>query len=427
MRNTCKEKKASVYLFIACWIVYAVVSMTKSAFATAIASILKEGLFAKPEAGLISAGFYLFYGGAQLVGLKLIDKISPTGMITTTLIGTAVAMVGMACSNSFALMLFFWCFCGLIQFAIWPAVLRLIAEYLHAEHEGIARIYIAFSYCTGTLLNYLIAAALLKVARWTSIFWTFTCVVTVCLIVWLLISHRTVPVLLAYRERYCETKNEIKRGAPQTPHSTMKLLVSSGLILLLVPAVLRCALDTGLKSWVPTMIVENYDVSISFASVLTTVLICINLTGAFIATFFYPKRIKNATLAFSLCFLVSIPFMVLLLWIGKIHVALVVLFLTIITTMMYAGHQLINVIIPSHFAKMGKTGSVSAILNAFASFGAVIASFAFGYIAENYGWSATTASWIVIAAVACLFSLVAAPRWKRFSKEVFDEKHSSAR
>lgn len=417
MHSMSKEKKASLILFLACWIVYAVVSMTKSAYSTAIASILQEGLFTKSEAGLISAGFYLFYGGAQLLFLKAIDKITPTTLISLTLVGTAVSMIGMAFSNSFVMLLLFWCFCGLVQFAVWPAVLRLIAEFLHKEHEGAARIYIAFSYCTGTLLNYLIAALLLKFARWTSIFWTFTVIVLICFIVWVLVSRKTIPILTTYRATLSDT-TPVPREQEASSRSTFKLLLSSGLIFLLVPAVLRCALDTGLKSWVPTMIVENYkSVSISFASVLTTVLICVNLTGAFIATFFYPKRIKSAVVTFSLCFAVSIPFMVLLLWIGDIPVALVVLFLTIITTMMYAGHQLINVIIPSRFSKLGKTGSISAVLNAFASFGAVIANFLFGFLAENYGWSTTTASWIVIAVIAVIFSLLAVPRWKRFAKE----------
>jgi hypothetical protein len=34
----------------------------------------------------------------------------------------------------------------------------------------------------------------------------------------------------------------------------------SGLFLLLVPNFVRGALDIGLKSWVPTMIMENYSI-----------------------------------------------------------------------------------------------------------------------------------------------------------------------
>ena len=188
---------------------------------------------------------------------------------------------------------------------------------------------------------------------------------------------------------------------------------------MLVTAFSRATLDSGLKAWVPTMIVENYrdSVSISFANVLTTILICVNLTGAFVATFVYPRRVKSAMWALALCFVTALPFMITLLWIGKISVALVVFALTVITTIMYAGHQLQNVIIPSRFSKLGKQGSVSAVVNAFASFGVVAANFGFGYLAEHYGWKTTTASWIVIAVVAFTFTAIAAPRWNRFFKE----------
>ena len=41
------EEKASIMLFVACWIMYAIVSMTKNAFAASMASIVNEGIFTK--------------------------------------------------------------------------------------------------------------------------------------------------------------------------------------------------------------------------------------------------------------------------------------------------------------------------------------------------------------------------------------------
>lgn len=407
-----KEKRASMILFISCFFVYAVVCMTKSAYASSIASILSEELFDKTKAGLINSGFYLFYGAAQLLFLRVVDRFSPVRLISITLIGTVFSLIFMALSNSFVLMLFFWCFCGLIQFAVWPAVVRLIGEYLHPEHQDKARVYIAFSYCTGMLLSYLFSSVLLRFARWTAIFWSLSLLCLLSLVAWKIVTDKTLPALSSITKAQ-KVSDTADTNALHPQKNTLKLLTSSGLLLLLVPACLRSSLDLGVKSWVPTMIVENYDVSISFANALTTALIFINLAGVFIAGFMYPKRIKNVTLAFALCFLFSLPFTALLLWVGKVSVLTVVLSLAVITTLMYAGHQLINVIIPSFFIKTGKAGSISAILNAFASFGAVIANFLFGYLAESHGWSVTTASWIVIIVVALLFSLLAVPRFKR--------------
>lgn len=418
MQKLSKEAKASWCLFVICWVVYAVISMTKSAFSASIASIIQEGLFNKADAGLVNAGFYLFYGGAQLVFFKILDKISPVRLITMTLLGTIVSLVGMAFSNSFTAMVILWSFCGLIQFAVWPAVLRLMSEYLLPEHEGFARLAIAFSYCVGSLTNYLLAALVLRFFRWTALFWTFAGIVLFFLLAWLLVTKKTVPLLCSVRDNRVEQ-------VPETPvrqksnSGLFGVMASSGLLFMLVTAFSRATLDSGLKAWVPTMIVENYrdSVSISFANVLTTILICVNLTGAFVATFVYPRRVKSAMWALALCFVTALPFMITLLWIGKISVALVVFALTVITTIMYAGHQLQNVIIPSRFSKLGKQGSVSAVVNAFASFGVVAANFGFGYLAEHYGWKATTTSWIIIAIVAFVFTAIAAPRWKRFFKE----------
>lgn len=415
MRSLSKEAKASWSLFIICWLVYAVISMTKSGFSSAIASMTQEHILNKADAGMINSFFYLFYGGAQLVFLKFIDKIKPTRLITMALLGTLVSMIGMALSNSFLPMLILWSFCGLMQFSIWPAVLRLMSEYLLPEHEGVAHIAIAFSYCVGSLLNYLIAALVLGISRWPTLFWTFAVILVLITVVWWTISAKTVPMLSALRTKACPATTSSEEEKGNRSIKLLPLMATTGLLFLTFTGFCRTALDAGLKSWVPTMIVENYaSVSVSFANVLTTVLIGVNLTGAFIATWIYPKRVKSAVWSLALCFAIAVPFMIVLLWTGSIPVALVVLALTVITTMMYAGHQLINVIIPSRFSKFGKEGSICAILNAFASFGAVAASYLFGFLAENYGWNATIVSWIVLAGIAVLLTALAAPLWKRF-------------
>lgn len=413
MRSLTKEAKASWTLFIVSWIVYAIICMTRSAFSSTIASITREHILNKADAGIINAFFYLFYGGMQLACLKVIDKIPPIRLINMALLGTLITMVGMSLSTSFLPMFLLWGFCGLMQFAVWPAVLRLISEYLLPQHQGAARLAIAFSYCTGTLANYLLAAFALGIGRWPLLFQIFAGILVVTIIVWVLVTRKTIPKLSGVTE--APLPRAAAEPKKQASIGVIPLMASSGLIFLLFTGFCRTSLDSGLKSWVPTMIVENYSsVSDSFANVLTTVLVCVNLTGAFIATWLYPRRIKSAVWALTTCFVMAIPFIIVLLWTGSIPVALVVAALTIVTTLMYAGHQLINILIPSRFSKYGKEGSVGAVLNAFASFGAVAASFTFGFLSEHYGWQVTISSWLILAVAAVLFTSLAAPLWKRF-------------
>ena len=107
----------------------------------------------------------------------------------------------------------------------------------------------------------------------------------------------------------------------------------------------------------------------------------------------------------------------MLLLIGKIPVFAVVALLTMVTTFMYSGHQLVNVQIPARFSKVNMTGSVASILNSGASFGAAVANFGYGYLADNFGWGATVMSWNIMAVIAAIFSFMAIRQWKNFTKE----------
>ena len=203
---------------------------------------------------------------------------------------------------------------------------------------------------------------------------------------------------------------------PESPQ--WKVFWASGIILMLVPSFARTMLDMGLKSWVPTMITESYDgISPGFASLMTTILLLVNLSGIYIVNAIYPKKIKSEALCFALCFALALPFTLLLLLTGKVPVGVVVVLLTLLTTVMYSGHQLINVIIPSKFASMNMSGGVASILNAIASFGAVAANFGFGFLADNFGWTATIMSWNIMAVLATIFGLLAVGKWNKFMKQ----------
>lgn len=411
-----KEEKASLLLFAACWFMYAIVSMTKNAFGASIASIVGEGLFTKSLAGTINAGYYIFYGGAQLLLVKLVDKVSPVKLINMSLIGALISMAGFAIAKDFWTMLVLWSITGLLQFAIWPGVIRIIAQYLLPSHRGKAMVYIAFAYCSGMLLNYAIASIVLSVTNWRMLFWIFLGVIIITTVMWIVMTKKTIPVLekIEHKEQMPLKKQETQ----EKQESTWKIFWASGIIFMLVPSFARTMLDMGLKSWVPTMITESYTgISPGFASLMTTILLIVNLSGIYIVNAVYPKKIKSEALYFSLCFAVSLPFTLLLLLTGKIQVGVVVVLLTILTTFMYSGHQMINVIIPSKFAVMNMSGGVASVLNAIASFGAVAANFGFGFLADNFGWTATIMSWNIMTVLAALFGLMSVKKWNKFVKD----------
>ncbi len=235
------------------------------------------------------------------------------------------------------------------------------------------------------------------------------------MIVWLVSTGKTVPDLETAEQKEESSGPQKKEGFSKT----WKVFCTSGIIWMLLPSFIRTMMDMGLKSWVPTMITECYaGITPSFANMITTILLIINIFGVYIVKLVYPKRIKSEALCFALCFVISIPFTLLLLLTGKISVYAVVLFLTLVTTFMYSGHQIINVIIPSKFSPINLSGGVASLLNGVGSLGAVAANFGYGFLADKFGWTATIMSWNIMAILAALFALLSVKAWNRFTKTI---------
>ena len=411
MENHLKRERASTILFVTCWIVYAIICMARNAFSVSIAPITSDGLLNKSEAGVISGFYYLFYGSAQLLLVRIVDKISPFKLINIALFGSLISLGGFFFANSYPLMLILWCAMGIFQFACWPSVIRIITQYLLPDHRPNAMISIAFAICSATLANYLLASIVLKFFSWRIIFAVLIALIICAAILWTIVTNKTVPVL----EKFAKEIKVPKAKVENTQKSGLwKVIFTSGLLFLLIPTFIRGMLDTGLKSWVPTMIVENYGTSTSFASILTTILLLINLFGIFILNLVYPKHIKSEAICLAMCFVVALPFTALLLLIGKIPVLMVVVLLTTVTTFTYAGSQLVNVIIPSKFAKMNVSGGVASVINAVASFGALAANSGFGFMADRFGWTATIWSWNILMGVAIIFAFLSIQKWNKF-------------
>ena len=414
MRIKTKEN-ASIILFVLCWVVYAIISMTKTAFSSSMPSIMKEGILTNSGAGIVSAVYYVFYGGAQLLLVKLVDKVSPFKLISVSLLGAIISMLGFALADSFWVMFVLWGVTGLLQFALWPAIIRIIAQYILPCHRSKAMVSISFSYCVGMIANFFIASLILKVSGWRMIFWVFLGVILITTLLWYVIVKKTSPYL---EKEQAESQKDDKKDNKKSDISFKKVLFTSGIMFLLVPSAVRTMMDLGLKTWVPTMITQTYSgVSPSLANILTTVLMIVNLSGIYIVKKVQKKWLKNDAMCFGFCFVVSLPFTGMLLLVGKIPVFAVVALLTVVTTFMYSGHQLINVIIPSCFGKVNMSGSVASILNAVASFGVVLSNFGYGYLADNYGWGTTIMSWNIMAVIGAVFAFLAVRQWARFTKE----------
>ncbi len=189
MKGHLENERSSWITFIIIFASYTIVSMTKNTYSTAIATIVQEGLFSKADAGVINASFYLVYSIAQLFGGVLIEKVPPFKMLIVGLVGALIANVVMAMSSSYVVMLIAWTANGLLQFGVWPVILKLTTTIVMPEHRQKSMSYLFFAYPLGGALSYLLAGVLLRYFSWPSLFWSsvITIGAMLCAVLWLMV------------------------------------------------------------------------------------------------------------------------------------------------------------------------------------------------------------------------------------------------
>ena len=396
--NKINDKHMAFVLFALCWAAYFTSYIGRLNYSSAMPEMLRLSVLDKSQAGFISMSYFFAYGIGQLINGFLGDKMHPRKMIFTGLFLAGVMNIVMGFLNNFGTMAVFWCANGFLQSMIWPPILRIFAEMLNEETRVRYSIHITSTMALGTLTSYVLSAIMLELFGWRAAF--FAAAIVMC----------GVAVVFQIRFRVVE-QYASEHGAPhgdergkdgeETSVPFSKVLIGSGLVMILIPVIVHGVLKDGVTSWVPTYIQEIFHTSSSFSILITTVLPIVNLTGAYAAQFMYQKFFQKQEIRTVAFFFVIATGALLGLWkFGDVSVVVTVVLLGIITASMMAVNTLVVNLLPLHFVKMGRAATVSGFLNSMAYLGTAISTFTIGIMVESSGWNRTIFGWFIMTAAA---------------------------
>jgi len=413
-----KNAKASILLFAALLSGFTFISMTKQCFSSAMTFIKAEGIMTDSQTGTIVAVFYLVYGILQLVGGILTDKWHPERFITFGFLGAGLCNLAVYINqiyglveNNFAFILVVWVLNACSQFAVWPAVFKMISGMLKKEHRSLALFLISFANSVGTVINYAVAAL---IPHWTLNFLISAVGLIVFAFLWEIVVHGIRPYIKEEEIEVPQTPVHTHYHEHQKDVHIVALLATSGMLLFLVVLLTRSIFDNGLKTLVAKMINDNYtDVTPKIATALSIIILIMGALGPTLAHQIYPRFIKNEITGTILLFLVGTPFGVLLLLTGKIHYLWIVAFLSLFIWMMNAAALFTNYI-AARFNKWGKSATLAGAMNMMSALGIVVSNLVFTRVQEATSWTVVIWIWIILLILSNILLLVIAPMWKRF-------------
>ena len=406
-KYTLNDVKKSRLIVIALWIIYASAYFGRTCYSAAIASIVSNGIHTKSEIGLVGTAFFFCYGTGQIISGIAGDRVNPFGMVLFGALGSSVCCFSMAFTKSLALMAVIWGANGIFQSMLWAPLLRIFSQTISSELREKAILNIALSLPVGTVCAYLCSTLVIKYSNWNNV---FICGGTVILLAFLL---GLISILICEKSM-TRISEKRKKADKNTPSGFLPIVISSGLLIIIIPSFLHGMMRDGITNWVPTMITEEYGVLPSFSVFLTVVLPVFNAFGAYIVIPLYKKFNCNEMKTAGICGIFALIPMVLLLFIGKMPVVVSIILLALTTMSMYSLNYLIISRVPVRFAENGHTSSVTGLLNSFAYIGCAVSSYGFGAVSQKAGWSAVIVIWIISALLTSLFTILSNKKWNKF-------------
>lgn len=406
-KYTLGNVKKSRLIVIALWIIYASAYFGRTCYSASIASIVSSGIYTKSEIGLVGTAFFICYGVGQIISGIAGDRVNPFGMVLFGALGSSVCCFSMAFTKSLVLMAVIWGANGIFQSMLWSPLLRVFSQTISSELREKAILNIALSLPVGTVCAYLCSTLIIKYSNWNNV---FICGGTVILLAFLL---GLISILICEKSM-TRISEKRKKADKNTPSGFLPIVISSGLLIIIIPSFLHGMMRDGITNWVPTMITEEYGVLPSFSVFLTVVLPVFNAFGAYIVMPLYKKFNCNEMKTAGICAAFAIIPMLCLLFVGRIPVIISIILLALTTMLMYSLNYLIISRVPVRFAESGHTSSVTGLLNSFAYIGCAVSSYGFGAVSQKAGWSAVIVIWIISALLTSLFTILSNKKWNKF-------------
>lgn len=411
MTKYLEDRKASIILVVVCFITYIIIGFTRNAYSAAIVGIISEGYFTKSQAGVIATSFNITYCLSQIVGSYFVDKISPFKIILMGTIVTIFANIAMSINPTYWVIFIARGVCGVAQFGIWPAILRILSEYVNEHHRYTWRYILPLGITAGSVVSYISAAL---VTNWRGLFTLSYASMAVATAVFIITARyvdkkAVVKVIKPINIQITEDK---KTDTENT--SMFKLLTTSGALFFVIPVFVRSLINGGITNWMPTMLMESYGVSAAISSVMTTISTIANFAAVFWVVLLYPKVFKLQSTAMGMLFMFTVPFLLGSAFIGTIPMMLVVIFITVTNTFKNSIHQFNTVEVPAAFTKYNKAGMVAGMINSVATGAGILSGWLWGFMAENYSWNMIIIVWVALTLLSAICCFAATPLWKRF-------------
>ena len=381
-------KKKHWKLVILSGILYFFCQICRTDLSACMVDLLPDLGIAKDAMGLAITAGYIAYAVGMSINSLLTDRTNPRLMICAAMFCCAATHLGIRLLPYLPVMIVLCCVNGYAQSAVWPSIVRLTADNLPAEQQESALRIVSLFQHAGSLSCFLIVPAELALGGWRT---AMSVTAAACL---------TLGLVWALMRELCTAPQTAQTQKNQAAKLNWQFFRRGRLFYFMGVACLTGMIRDGLTSWAPVYFSEEFSLNATLSLILSAVLPAAKI----LALAVHPavqKKIPKTRMQ------------LIVFYVGCAAAACIVLlanlagwtlaaagFMAVMLCLMVCTDLSFTISIPIQFGSVGRSATVSGILDCMLYLGAAISSYLFALLAQWGGWTATIVSWIVIPLIA---------------------------
>ena len=392
-------------------LIYFASYLTRINFTVMLVVVCSELNLTKLDLATVITGLTVSYGAGQIVSGMIADRLKAERLLTFGLCLAAVCNVVMSFLSDVGTMTVIWCINGFSHALLWPPMVRLMSVRLDDREYGYACVRVFWGSSIATILLYLGCPLLLGVLSWRGI-------LRVCAVGGLAIA--AIWTHYAKHSMLEPLQNPVKPKA-QTDVSVRQALpgyVYFPIVMILLGIIAQGALRDGVTNWMPSFMLETFNLPEEKAIVVTVVLAVISMVCSSFFNWLHQRVLRNEVVCAGVIFAGSTLCAGLLLLVSENSVALSALFMAMIVSCMHGVNLMLITVVPKRFANTGKVATFTGLFNSGTYIGAALSTYAFAALADAKGWNATLITWVAVAAIGTLICFGVAGIWRKYCKSV---------
>ncbi len=413
------NRRAGILLLMTLLVAYAFICMTRACFNAAMSTIVNMGVFTKSQTGVISAVFYAIYGVLQIVGGIVTDHRKPEHLITLGFVGAAISNFIIYFNQNYIVILGAWAFNAACQFAVWPAIFKLLSTMLPSGMRSNALFATTFVNPAGVVASYLVAA--IVSTHWQMNFLISAIGLVLFALLWEVVAYKLRPSMETLELHTEEEDTHLPPHAKEPHHrhgSFWQIMLASGLVAAFGIALFRTVVDTSIRNLTSTMLSETYDsLSPVISNYLSIIVLICGTLGSTMARILFPRFIKDEATAILIFLSAALVPACGLLLLGEVNYLIIILLLALVALLLGATTLFTMTHIAARYSRWGKGATVAGAMNCIASVGVVGANVLSPVLADIFSWRIVGIFWIGALVCTLVCALVLLPLWKSFWKK----------